>query len=104
MKRMWNKGLSLLLLLAFCLTLIPAPALANRLEQTPLEKIAVAEQLVYGNEQEGSLIDRTNRLEKELFGLPGRDALMAKVDKIYGYVRESSANSPSLAYKMNALE
>lgn len=101
---MLKKIITVVLLAAFSLTLFPMPAFAAKLEQTPLEKIAVTEQLVYGLEQTGSLIERTNKLEKSLFGLPGREALMAKVERIYSYVRETTPSSPSLVYKMNALE
>jgi hypothetical protein len=101
---MLKKGITVFLLAAFCLTMLPAPGFAARTEQTPLEKIAVAEQLVYGTEQTGSLVERTNKMEKDLFGLPGREALMAKVERIYVYVRETTTASPSLTYKMNALE
>ncbi len=101
---MLKKGLTVFLLAAFCMTMLPALAFAARTEQTPLEKIAVAEQLVYGTEQTGSLVERTNKMEKDLFGLPGREALMAKVERIYVYVRETTATNPSLTYKMNALE
>ena len=104
MKMAWKKTLTVFLLAAFCLTVLPAPAFAARLEQTPLEKIAVAEKILYGTEQEGSLVERTAKMEKELFGLPGREALMAKVERIYQYVRENSPSAPSLAFKMNALE
>ena len=101
---MLKKGLTVILLAAFCLTMLPVQGYAARTEQTPLEKIAVAEQLVYGKEQTGSLVERTNKMEKDLFGLPGREALMAKVERIYLYVRETTTVSPSLTYKMNALE
>ena len=101
---MLKKGITVFLLAAFCLTLLPATGFAARAEQTPLEKIAVAEQMVYGTEQTGSLVERTNKLEKDLFGLPGREALMAKVERIYVYVRETTPVSPSLSYKLNALE
>ena len=101
---MGKKLLTFLLIAAFCVTLLPPPVLAARLDQTPLERIGVAEQILYGTEQEGSLIERTNKLEKELFGLPGREALMTKVDRIYTYVRDSSGSSTSLIFKMGALE
>lgn len=101
---MIKKMLTVFLIAAFCVTLLPPPAFAARLEQTPLERIGVAEQILYGAEQEGSLIERTNKLEKDLFGLPGREALMAKVDRIYTYVRDSSGSSTSLIFKMGALE
>ena len=100
----WKKTLTVLLLTAFCLTLLPPPVFAAKLEQTPLEKLGASEQILYGSEQEGSIVERTGKLEKELFGLPGKEALMAKVDRIYQYVKENSANSPSLVFKMNALE
>ena len=101
---MVKKMLTVFLIAAFCMTLLPQPVSAARLEQTPMERIAVAEQILYGAEQEGSLIERTNKLEKELFGLPGREALMAKVDRIYTYVRDSSGSTTSLVFKMGALE
>ena len=101
---MVKKVLTVFLIAAFCMTLLPQPVSAARIEQTPMERIAVAEQILYGAEQEGSLIERTNKLEKELFGLPGREALMAKVDRIYAYVRDSSGSTTSLVFKMGALE
>lgn len=104
MNKILKKWISILALSAFSLTLLPSPVWALRAEQTPMERIAIAEQIVYGAEQAGSLVERTSKLEKDLFGLPGREALMAKVDRIYIYVRESSVNEPSLVYKLNALE
>ena len=101
---MGKKILTVFLIAAFCVTLLPPPVMAANLEQTPLEKIAVVERILYGSEQEGALLERTNKLEKELFGLPGKEALMTKVERIYGYVRSSSVNSPSLVFKMGALE
>ena len=101
---MSRKLLTVFLLAAFCVTLLPQPALAARLDQTPLEKTATVEKMLFGVEQEGSMIERTNKLERELFGLPGKEALMAKVERIYVYVRESSSTTPSLALKIGALE
>ena len=101
---MLKKMLTLFLVAAFCVTMLPPPALAAQLEQTPLEKIGAVEKILYGAEQEGSLVERTNKLERELFGLPGKEALMSKVERIYVYVRDSSASTPSLIFKMGALE
>ena len=101
---MLKKMLTLFLIAAFCVTMLPPPVLAAQLEQTPLEKIGAVEKILYGSEQEGSLIERTTKLEKELYGLPGREALMAKVDRIYAYVRDSSSGSSSLIFKLGALE
>ncbi len=93
-----------MVLAAFCLTLTPLQVFAAQMEQTPLEKNAVVEQIIYGAEQPGSLVERTAKLERELFGLPAKEALMAKVERFYQYVKENSAVSPSLVFKMNALE
>jgi len=101
---MLKKLLTVLLLAAFCLTMLPPPALAARLDQTPLDKTATVEKLLYGSEQDGSLMDRIAKLEKDLFGIPGKEALMAKVDRIYTYVRESSPAAPSMVFKISSLE
>ena len=104
MNVLMQKWIVMLVICFFSFTITPMVAFAARAELTPLEKIATAEQLVYGLEQTGSLVERTNKMEKDLFGLPGREALMAKVERIYVYVRETTATSQSLTYKMNALE
>ena len=101
---MLKKMLTLFLIAAFCVTMSPPPALAAQLEQTPLEKIGAVEKILYGSEQEGSLVERTTKLERDLYGLPGKEALMAKVDRIYTYVRDSSASNPALIFKLGALE
>ena len=101
---MGRKLVTLFIIAAFCVTLLPTPALAAQLEQTPLEKIGAVEKILYGTEQEGALIERTTKLERELFGLPGKEALMSKVERIYVYVRDNSASTPSLVFKMGALE
>lgn len=104
LNKRWRKWISVLIISAFSITATPLSVLASKAEQTPLERIAVAEQMVYGIEQTGSLVERTTKMEKDLFGLPGREALMAKVERIYSYVRITSPSEPSLAYRMNALE
>lgn len=103
MKKTLKERLTIFVLVVFSLTSVSTYAFAARLEQTPIERITAVEQLLYGNEQSGSMVDRITKLEKELFGLPGGEALMTKVDRIYTYVRESGTE-PSLAYKLNALE
>ena len=104
MSRFFQRWVAIVVACIFALTFSPVTVLAARAEQTPIEKITVAEQIVYGLEQTGSLVERTNKLEKDLFGLPGREALMAKVERIYNYVRETTVTEPSLIYKMSALE
>jgi len=89
---------------ALCVTLLPSPVFAAQLEQTPLDKLVVVEKILYGTEQTGSLVERTNKLERDLFGRTGKEALMAKVDKIYAYVRETTPAAPSLVFRLGGLE
>lgn len=104
MNRFMKRWIGILVVGVMSLTVTPVAVFAAETDQTPLEKIAIAEQLVYGIEQTGSLVERTNKMEKDLFGLPGREALMAKVERIYLYVRQTTVDRPALTYKMNALE
>ena len=101
---MGKKILAIVLIAAFCVTLLPPPVSAASPDPTPLEKIGAVEMILYGAEQDGSLLDRTVKLERDLFGQPSRDALMSKISRIYEYARVSSAGAPSLALKMSSLE
>ena len=101
---MFRKLLTTFLVMTLCTALIPLPLWAARAEQTPLEKVSAVEIALYGAEQEGSMIERTGKLEKDLFGTSSKEALVAKVDRMYAYVRESTNSSPSMAFKVGALE
>ena len=68
LKGLLRRVIAVLVICIFSITTMPGIALASRAEQTPLEKIAAAEQMVYGQEQTGSLVERTNKMEKDLFG------------------------------------
>ncbi len=73
-------------------------------ELTALDKLTSMEQLYYGSEQTGSLVDRTSRLEKEIYGSLTQDALMVKVDRLYNYTEVTLPDSPSFIVRLNAVE
>ncbi|MEG6585055.1 hypothetical protein [Dendrosporobacter sp. 1207_IL3150] len=90
-----------LLIVFFITSLVSAQSLQ---EMTVLEKTAASEKIIYGTEQTGSLIERTIKIERDIFGDETRDALTAKLDRIYLYLTDNSMSSPSLQAKLNAVE
>ena len=80
------------------------PVQAAKSDLTSVEKLTTIEQAIYGTEQTGSLLERGQKVEKEIFGLPGKESLVSKIDKIYTYTLETQVNTPSLLLKLNALE
>lgn len=77
---------------------------ASAKEMTVLDKTAAVEKIIYGTEQTGSLVERTNKLEKDIYGSQTKDALISRMDRLYTYVKETSAASPSFISKLNAVE
>lgn len=78
----------------------PAPAEG----MTAQDKLAASETFVYGAVQTGSLMDRINKLQKDMYGKTTNDALMLKVDKIYTYTKTTSLEAPAFSFQLNALE
>lgn len=73
-------------------------------EMTLLDKTVTMEKFYYGTEQTGSLVDRINQLEKDIYGAATKDALMTKVDRIYSYTKENGPAAPSFVIRLNAME
>lgn len=73
-------------------------------EMTVLDKTVAAEKIVYGSEQTGSLVERTARIEKDLFGEETKTALTAKLESLYAYLTDNSQTVPSFQAKLNAVE
>ena len=97
-----SMGLALtILLLVMCAGL----ALAQQgQEMTAFDKTAAMENYFYGSQQSGALVDRVAKVEKDVYGLESKDALLSKVDRVYGYMTDSSSETPSFAMKLNATE
>lgn len=76
----------------------------NISEMTLLDKIVAIEKIYYGSEQTGSLVERTAKLESDIYGTQTQDSLMTKLDRIYTYTKENSSFVPSFIMKLNAVE
>ncbi|MBU2699010.1 hypothetical protein Ga0466249_000089 [Sporomusaceae bacterium BoRhaA] len=91
--------------LLFCLLFtVGAFAQGTSTELTALDKLTSIEKVYYGAEQTGSLVERTNRLEKDVYGNITKDALMVKVDRLYDHTKTNSSTNPSFILKLNAVE
>ena len=90
--------LSALLLLTICATsnLTFAAESANDL-------IAKIERETYGMEQEGALLPRLNRLEKDYFGRNLQEDMNTRIEALYTILYDNSA-TPSIMAKINAME
>ncbi len=73
-------------------------------EMTVLDKTVAMEKIIYGAEQTGSLVERITKLEKDIYGQGSKEAIMARADKLYTYIKVNSAASPSFLVKLNAVE
>jgi len=85
--------------------MLPNFAFANTsAEMTIIDKTTAVEKILYGVEQTGSLIERLNKLEKEVFGNETKESLANKSDRLYSYAKEVKPGAPSLILKLNTLE
>lgn len=71
---------------------------------TPLTAMGEAEKLFYGKEGSGSLVERINNLERDVFGEVQSGALFSRIDRLQAYLLINSAGVTSVATKLNALE
>jgi hypothetical protein len=73
-------------------------------DMTAFDKLSNMERIYYGTEQTGALVERTGRLERDIYGSVTKDPLMMKIDRLYNYTRITSLSNPSFVLKLNAVE
>ncbi|MCE5287321.1 MAG: hypothetical protein LLG02_15960 [Pelosinus sp.] len=71
---------------------------------TSQDKLSAAETFVYGTVQTGSLMERINKIQKDMYGKTTNDPLMQKIDKMYAYAKITSLEAPAFSFQLNALE
>lgn len=71
---------------------------------TVIGKLSAIEKAIYGVPQTGALLDRTAKIEQDVYGLETHDAVMPRVDKLYGYVFDTTEQTPSVVIRLNAIE
>ena len=119
---MKQKLLTLLLTLSLTVTSVfPGVALAASgdeisasaaIEQTAApktmsasEKLAALERTLYGTEQAGALVTRTDSLEDDVYGTITTDPILNRVDNLYDYVNGyPGSGEASFLTKLNAVE
>ena len=72
-------------------------------EGSASSKLLQMEQNTYGEEQNGSILDRINRLEKEYIGQNMRGNMNVRIDSLYDILYNNSGE-PSIFAKLNAIE
>ena len=119
---MKQKLLTLLLTLSLTVTSVfPGVALAASgdeisasaaIEQTAApktmsasEKLAALERTLYGTEQAGALVTRTDSLEDDVYGTITTDPILNRVDNLYDYVNGyAGSGEASFLTKLSAVE
>ncbi|MDR2006547.1 MAG: hypothetical protein LBP78_04825 [Acidaminococcales bacterium] len=91
-----------LLALLFCFTAV-VPAFAE--EETAIGKISEVELILYGTEQKGSLVERTDSIEEDINGSVTDDAILTRIDRIHSYIKgKPNASLASFLIKLNMIE
>ena len=84
------------------LTMSSGVALAE--EATVVDKLNSIDKGLYGSEQTGALLERVQKLEKDVNGQVTKEAIIPRVDSLYNSVFHSTEAAPSLILKVNAVE
>lgn len=88
----------------FFTTALPMVSAAALDTQNVQGRLTAIENVMYGAQQTGSLLDRINRLEKDYAGTKASQSnMVARVDALYATVFDNSTE-PSVLTKMNAIE
>lgn len=82
------------------LTIIPHVAFASA---TPLDSLVSVEIMLYGQTQEGSLIERIERIETDIYGETKQGAVLMRIDQVQTFL-QSSEGSGGLQLRLNLAE
>ncbi len=90
---------SLVLILVVSLAALPAAA-----NVTPLSVLTDLEYLLYGDEQEGSLVSRVADMERHIYGDEQSGAVMVRIDRMQQYLQSTISEQGSLMLRLNMAE
>ena len=94
----------LITLATLMLTLLLTSALGFAQETTVVDKLNMMDKTLYGSEQTGALLERVQKVEKDVNGQISKEAIIPRVDALYEAVFHSTESAPSLLLKVNAVE
>ena len=95
---------TLMLTIIFCLNAV-VPGFAASANIPAADKIKAMEVMLYGNVQEGSLIERMDAIEYDVNGLMTSEPILERIDVMYKYLQGTSAEGEaSFATRLNMVE
>lgn len=97
--------LTLLMTFLFACAAVMPGYVSAAAPQTAQEKIVAMEKFLYGTEQAGALIARSDSIEVDVYGIKSTETVLNKVDNLYTYLFSGKDSSTlSFAAKLNAAE
>jgi len=91
------------LLLASMLLFSTVMVSAQEIDNTVQGKLVAIENGMYGHPQTGSLVERTNKLEKDYLGTHPTGTLISRIDNLYNILYDNTS-TPSAITQLNAIE
>ncbi|NLJ74921.1 MAG: hypothetical protein GX331_08015, partial [Firmicutes bacterium] len=95
------KRLVVLLCAAVIVAGIPVSAGAN---VTPLSALVSVEEVLYGEVQAGSLLERIERVENDIYGKPQEGAVLLRIDRVQSFLESTEGKEGSLKLQLNLAE
>lgn len=76
---------------------------AQEIDNTVQGKLVAIENGMYGHSQTGSLLERTNKLEKDYLGMHPTGTMISRIDNLYNILYDNTS-APSAITQLNAIE
>lgn len=80
---------ALTLVLTLILPVLASPALAN---VTPLGSLVIVEEMLYGEAQTGSLLERIEKIELDIYGKVQEGAVLMRIDRVLSFLQDSEGD------------
>ena len=84
-----KKSIALTLCLLLMSALIPSTIWAN---VTPLRSLETVEELLYGQAQTGSLLDRIEKVELDIYGKTQEGAVLMRIDRVLTFLQDADGD------------
>ena len=88
-----RKRIALVLALTLVLPLIPpvvSPSVFANV--TPLGSLVIVEEMLYGQAQEGSLLERIEKVEMDIYGTVQEGAVLMRIDRVLTFLQDSDGD------------
>ncbi|MDY6029949.1 MAG: hypothetical protein SPI71_06790 [Acidaminococcaceae bacterium] len=96
--------LSMLMTFVFCVTMV-VPGFAAEVNVPVADKVGAMEKILYGTEQNGSLLQRMDSIEDDVYGTVTSNAILDRVENMYDYLHGSSSKAEaSFSTRLNVVE